>query len=171
MKYAYLKDIRLVLSTNDKDYVTKKVRNTNQILIDKFNYNNQLRNLDIKQCMFMGSNKNEIKKLKNKIKQNQKVCIVDEIKEISKSSEEWFSVTNSGVSKGNALIRLSNYLKIPLKNTIAIGNDKNDISMFNSCGFSVAVANAIDSIKENVDYVTASNDDDGVATFLEKLIK
>ena len=43
--------------------------------------------------------------------------------------------------------------------------------MFNNCGFSVAVANATDSIKDNVDYVTSSNNDDGVAAFLEKLIK
>ena len=121
--------------------------------------------------MFIDSNKDKIKKIKNKIKQNENVCIVDEIEKSSKSSEEWFSIANNNVSKGNALIKLSNYLKIPLKNTIAIGNDKNDISMLNSCGYSVAVGNAIDFIKENVDYVTASNNDDGVADFLEKLIK
>lgn len=171
VEYAYLNDIRLVLSTGDNDYVTKEVRNTNQILIDKFNYSSQLCDLDIKQCMFIDSNKNEIKKIKNKVKQNEKVCIVDEKKETSQFSEEWFSISNSSVSKGNALIKLSNYLKIPLKHTIAIGNDKNDISMFNSCGFSVAVANAVDSIKSNVDYITPSNNDDGVADFLEKLIK
>lgn len=171
VKCAYLNDIRLVLSTGDTDYVTKEVRNANQILIDKSNYNNQLSDLNIKQCMFISSNKNEIKKIKNQIKKNKKVHIVDETKATSNSSEEWFSVSNSNVSKGNALIRLSNYLKIPLKNTIAIGNDKNDISMFNSCGFSVAVANAVDLIKSNVDYVTLSNNNDGVATFLEKLIQ
>ena len=171
VKYAYLKDIRLVLSAGNNDYVTKEVRNSNQILIDKVNYSSQLCDLNIKQCMFIDSKKDEIKKIKNQIKKNGKVSIVDEIKEISKSSEEWFSVSNSNVSKGNALIRLSNYLKVSLKNTIAIGNDRNDISMFNSCGFSVAVANAVDSIKANVDYVTLSNNDDGVAAFLEKLIK
>lgn len=171
VKYAYLKDIRLVLSAGNNDYVTKEVRNSNQILIDKVNYSSQLCDLNIKQCMFIDSKKDEIKKIKNQIKKNGKVSIVDEIKEISKSSEEWFSVSNSSVSKGNALIRLSNYLKVSLKNTIAIGNDRNDISMFNSCGFSVAVANAVDSIKANVDYVTLSNNDDGVAAFLEKLIK
>ena len=42
--------------------------------------------------------------------------------------------------------------------------------MFNSCGFSVAVANAVDLIKSNVDYVTLSNNNDGVATFFEKFI-
>ena len=66
---------------------------------------------------------------------------------------------------------ISQYLNIPLKNTIAIGNDKNDISMFDVAGLSVAVANASDDIKSKVDYVTLSNDEDGVAIFLETLIK
>ena len=44
VKCAYSNDVRLVLSTGNTDYVTKEVRNTNQILIDKSNYNNQLSN-------------------------------------------------------------------------------------------------------------------------------
>lgn len=48
--------------------------------------------------------------------------------------------------------------------------DKNDISMFEEAGISVVVANASDDIKNKADYVTLSNDEDGVAIFLEKLI-
>ena len=66
---------------------------------------------------------------------------------------------------------MSDYLNIPIKNTIAIGNDKNDISMFKIAGLSVAVANASDDIKSKVDHITLSNDEDGVAIFLETLIK
>ncbi len=51
-----------------------------------------------------------------------------------------------------------------------VGNDKNDISMFEEAGISVAVANASDDIKNKADYVTLSNDEDGVAIFLDKLI-
>lgn len=51
-----------------------------------------------------------------------------------------------------------------------VRNDKNDISMFEEAGISVAVANASDDIKNKADYVTLSNDEDGVAIFLEKLI-
>ena len=66
---------------------------------------------------------------------------------------------------------VSKYLNIPIENTITIGNDKNDISMFEVAGFSVAVSNASDDIKNLVDYTTLSNDEDGVAVFLETLIK
>jgi len=42
--------------------------------------------------------------------------------------------------------------------------------MFEQVGYKVAVANAIDIVKEKADEITLSNDDDGVAVFLEKLI-
>lgn len=66
---------------------------------------------------------------------------------------------------------VSKYLNVPIENTIAIGNDKNDISMFEAAGLSVAVANASDYIKNKVDFITLSNDEDGVAIFLEKILK
>ena len=65
---------------------------------------------------------------------------------------------------------MSDYLNIPIENTIAIGNDKNDISMFEVAGLSVAVDNASDDIKSKVDYITLSNDEDGVAVFLEEIL-
>ena len=43
--------------------------------------------------------------------------------------------------------------------------------MFEVAGLSVAVSNAENDIKEKVNYVTLSNDEDGVAVFLETLIK
>ena len=43
--------------------------------------------------------------------------------------------------------------------------------MFEAAGLSVAVANASDDIKSKADYITLSNDEDGVAVFLETLIK
>ena len=42
--------------------------------------------------------------------------------------------------------------------------------MFHECGYSVAVENASEDLKELVDYVTKSNDEEGVSLFLEKLI-
>ena len=47
----------------------------------------------------------------------------------------------------------------------------NDLSMFEQVGYKVAVDNAIDIVKENADEITLSNDEDGVAVFLNKLLK
>lgn len=66
---------------------------------------------------------------------------------------------------------LADYLNIPYFRTIAIGNEKNDLSMFEQSGYSIAVENADKILKENADYVTLSNDEDGVAHVLELIIK
>ena len=62
-------------------------------------------------------------------------------------------------------------MNIKKEEAIAIGDDNNDLSMFEQVGYKVAVANAIDIVKEKADEITLSNDDDGVAVFLEKLLE
>ena len=171
VEYAYLKDIRLILTMEDYDYVTKETRNPNQKLLNNSNYVGELTGCNVKQCMFIDKKSDDIYKIKDILSVDNKLHIVDEINENSSYEEKWFSVANSNCSKGNALKIVSKYLKIPIENTIAIGNDKNDISMFEVAGFSVAVSNASDDIKNLVDYTTLSNDEDGVAVFLETLIK
>lgn len=171
VKYAYSKDIRLILTMEDYDYVTKEIRNPNQKLLNKHNYVEKLTDCNVKQCMFIDKKSEEIYKIKDILSNDNKLYIVDEINKNSSYDEKWFSVSNSNCSKGNALKIVSKYLNIPIENTIAIGNDKNDISMFEVAGLSVAVANASDDIKSKVNHITLSNDEDGVAFFLETLIK
>lgn len=171
VKYAYSKDIRLILTMEDYDYVTKEIRNPNQKLLSNSNYIKDLVECNVKQCMFIDKKSDEIYKIKGILSNDNKLHIVDEINENSSYEEKWFSVSNSNCSKGNALKIVSKYLNIPIKNTIAIGNDKNDIPMFEVAGLSVAVANASDDIKSKVNHITLSNDEDGVAIFLETLIK
>lgn len=169
--YAFSTDIRLILTMDNYEYVTKDIRNQSQKLLSKTNYKEELKNCNVKQCMFIDKKNDEIYRIKNILSTNNKLHIVDEISQNSSYEEKWFSVANSKCSKGNALMFVSNYLNIPVENTIAIGNDKNDISMFEMAGLSVAVANASTDIKSKVNYITQSNDKDGVAIFLETLIK
>lgn len=49
----------------------------------------------------------------------------------------------------------------------AFGDDLADIDMLRACGFGVAVSNALAEVQEAADYITASNDEDGVAKWLE----
>lgn len=170
VKYAYSKDIRLILTMEDYEYVTKEIRNPNQKLLSKHNYVKELTECKVKQCMFIDKKSEEIYKIKDILSNDNKLHIVDEINENSSYEEKWFSVSNSNCSKGNALKIVSKYLNISIENTIAIGNDRNDISMFEVAGLSVAVANAFDDIKSKVDYITLSNDEDGVAVFLEEIL-
>ena len=53
---------------------------------------------------------------------------------------------------------------------ISIGDDFNDLSMFEKVGLSVAMKNANEIVREKADEITLSNEDNGVAVFLEEII-
>ena len=53
---------------------------------------------------------------------------------------------------------------------MAIGDSPNDIEMVQDAGFGVAMENSIPLLKEKADYITLSNNDDGVAEVLEKFV-
>lgn len=61
------------------------------------------------------------------------------------------------------------YLNYPIKDTIAIGDGFNDISMIEHVGTGVAMGNACEPLKEAAQFVTASVDDDGIYKAFERL--
>ncbi len=160
-------NIRLMFVIDDKEYATKFTRNNKQILLNDFNFNKVI-NGNVKQIMIIDSCKEKIMNLKRKLSDDSLLNIIDSSDEFG--DEIWFSIVSGNSSKGLALCKLSNYLEIPNKNTIAIGNDMNDVSMLKCAGISVAVGNAIPEILDNATVITKSNDLDGVAVFLETLL-
>lgn len=88
-----------------------------------------------------------------------------------KIGDIYCDVSDHDTCKGNAIKKLCELLDISLEKTIAIGDDYNDISMFKVAGYSVAMGNSSDEIKKYANEVTKSNEEDGVACFLDKLIK
>lgn len=87
-----------------------------------------------------------------------------------KSHENLFEVVAKGVNKGNIVKRLAERLEIPLEQVMTIGDQENDKSMIEIAGIGVAMGNAIDAVKEVADYVTATNDQDGVAQAINQFI-
>ena len=72
--------------------------------------------------------------------------------------------------KGVALNDISKLYGIDKSEVIAVGDANNDVCMYEYAGFGVAVANASDEIKAAADYITLSNNDDGVAEVIERFI-
>jgi Cof subfamily protein (haloacid dehalogenase superfamily) len=87
-----------------------------------------------------------------------------------RSDSRSIDLTHKNASKGNAVKWLSKYLGIEKENIIAIGNYYNDIDMFKVANIGVAMNNSPDLVKKEADYVTKSNEDDGVALFIDKYI-
>lgn len=83
--------------------------------------------------------------------------------------DRFLEVTSVYADKGNGLKTICRHLGIELKNTMAFGDDANDIKLLQCAGISVAMENAIEAVKETADVVTLSNNDDGVAYILEQL--
>jgi len=83
---------------------------------------------------------------------------------------EYLEIIGGNVSKGKARDQLLDHLKIPLERVLAIGDGVNDISLLQDVGLSVAMENAHDILKNTAEYITLSNDDDGVAIAIDALI-
>ncbi|GMG96369.1 Cof-type HAD-IIB family hydrolase [Tepidimicrobium xylanilyticum] len=95
-----------------------------------------------------------------------------QIKGISISSS-WYNnieVMSEGVSKGTALEYLIKELNIAASEVVAIGDNENDISMFKVAGLAIGMKNGIVDIKDYVDVITDTNDEDGVAKAIEKYV-
>ena len=73
--------------------------------------------------------------------------------------------------KGEAIEWLSSFIGIDHSTTLAFGDSMNDESMIEKCGYGVAMVNGNEHIKNIADFVTEkTNNDDGVADFIEKYI-
>lgn len=87
------------------------------------------------------------------------------------SCNEYLEYCPIGVSKGSAIEYLCNFLNIPIEHTIAVGDERNDISMIKAAHIGIAVKNAVDAAKEAADYVTENdNNHDAIAEVIEKFI-
>jgi Cof subfamily protein (haloacid dehalogenase superfamily) len=86
------------------------------------------------------------------------------------SENEVLMVMNKDARKRNAINALAMRFGMSLSEVVAFGDDHNDVEMLRECGIGVAVANAIDEAKAIADFVCETNDDDGVARWIEKRI-
>ena len=82
-----------------------------------------------------------------------------------------FHLQHKQASKGNALKILAEELHIDLASTAAIGDNHNDISMLQLVGRSAAMGNADQKVKDACDEVTLNHNEDGVALFIEAILK
>lgn len=66
--------------------------------------------------------------------------------------------------------KLPDFINISLDDICAFGDDINDIEMIEHCGYGVAMENSLDIVKEKADFVTLSNEENGVAKALSQII-
>lgn len=79
-------------------------------------------------------------------------------------------INSATANKGDGLLGLGNHLGIKKEQIMACGDNSNDYEMIKLAGLGVAMGNATAEIKEIADYITLTNEDDGVAHAIEKYV-
>ncbi len=90
--------------------------------------------------------------------------------EVFRSKPQYVEFTSRGVSKGSALRELAGIYGLVPAEVMAIGDSFNDVSMLEYAGIGVAVANAPEAVRSKADYVTASNEECGVAEAINRFV-
>lgn len=84
------------------------------------------------------------------------------------SNEDLYRFANRDAVKWNAVKSVAEYFNINTESFVAFGDDYNDLEMLRKCGIGVAVKNAIDKVRFASKYICETNDNDGVAKWIEE---
>lgn len=121
-------------------------------------------NFPINKCLMLGEG-NYLAEVEKKVH----AALCDRM-DVYRSEPYFLEILPKGVDKAKALERLLNMLDSSREELMACGDGFNDLTMIRYAGLGVAMANARDEVKESADYVTCSNDEDGVAAAIERFI-
>jgi Cof subfamily protein (haloacid dehalogenase superfamily) len=150
----YLKVKRVMNKSINLKYIHSWKQWENILNIEKDN---------IIKCEVINRNTNKINELRKELEK------LDNI-EIASSSNHNIEVTNKGVSKGKAIEILAKHYNIKREEIIAIGDSENDISMIEFAGVGIAMGNASEKVKKAADFITDTNDNEGVAKAINKYV-
>ena len=89
---------------------------------------------------------------------------------IAKSKPHFLEITHPEANKGLALLHLAETLGIKQSEIIGIGDNHNDRELIETAGLGVAMENAVQEMKDIADYVSLSNNEEGVKHVIEKFV-
>ncbi|EGT3616526.1 HAD family phosphatase [Clostridium perfringens] len=143
--------------------IPEKHRVKNVYVEDENSWVDIFREDNIGKCIIIELNPKKLRKIREEL-------VKKEDYEITQSGKYALEVNNKGVSKGRAVKALAKEYNISREEVICIGDNENDLSMITYAGLGVAMGNSIDSLKEKADYVTESNDKNGVAKVIYEFV-
>ena len=105
---------------------------------------------------------------KEKIEKVASVIGLENVDYLPFSDIPWYKLSKKAATKERAIEELCHHINITSSKIAAFGDDFNDLGMLSLCGKGIAMENAIDEVKKAADSVCASNENDGVAKWIEK---
>lgn len=118
---------------------------------------------EILKCISIHTSKEVVKKVREELKQIKGI-------EVSSSNMLNLEINAEGVCKGKGVEILGEKLGIKKEEIIAIGDNENDLTMIEYAGLGVAMGNAPQFIKDKADYITSTNNQEGVSKVIRKFI-
>jgi Cof subfamily protein (haloacid dehalogenase superfamily) len=88
----------------------------------------------------------------------------------ARSQPYYLDITNKDANKGAVVEFLSSHMEVPAEEIATIGDQPNDVLMFERSGFSIAMGNGSDEVKMRADATTDSYNDEGFAKAMERFI-
>lgn len=171
-KIAINNNSRCIFTIDNTEVVTDYTKNIHQTMLDE-ELTTYLDKHKVKQVFIRNDTEVDARKTYREIKEYGKVKIANESSYFQTGIVEekgiWFSVTNKMVNKGWAIKKLAAFLDVELANTYGFGNDYNDIKMFETVKYSIVMENANEDLKKRAKIIAKSNDENGVAEFLEEI--
>lgn len=150
----------------DEYKITKEiqtlVKKTRRVVPNIIDYVKQKKGMVDKVNLFFSDLK-EREEIRELLKQRTDVIV-------SSSLYNNLEINAIGAEKGEALLRLAAILGISQEETMACGDGDNDTSMIRLAGTGVVMGNGEEYLKAIADYITASNDESGVAQAIEQLV-
>lgn len=114
-------------------------------------------------CIMLDVSKDKLKKIEDELSKTGMF-------EITYSGKFCLEINSKGVGKGKAVDMIAKHYEIKQEEVICIGDNGNDISMIKYAGLGVAMKNGTQAVKDVADYITDTNDNNGVAKVVEKFI-
>lgn len=103
--------------------------------------------------------------------ENELSEILGDRMDIFRSAPFFLELVPKGIDKAKSLLRLLSEINLTPADMIAFGDGYNDLSMLKLAGMGVAMQNAAPEVRAEADYITLSNEEDGVAAALEHFCK
>lgn len=96
--------------------------------------------------------------------------VAEQRAQLTESGPEYLEILPVQANKGNGLAKLAQYLRLDRSEIAAIGDYRNDLEMLSWVGTAGAVKNALPEVKSLAQFVVKSNEDGGVAEFIDRCI-
>jgi len=156
---AYINDYTPI--TNEDIYM-RRISNINDILKN-----------NLYQLIVVNNNIDNMINLENYLKNKNNLKLINySLSYLNKEKSDYyfFDIVSIYVSKGNAINKLLEHTNINKEESICFGDSINDLDMFKTCGIRVAMGNAIDELKKESDFITDSNENNGINNFFREHI-